>query len=140
MRGGVIIKGEERATEPYAAFDQAADHIAKQLKRYKTRLRDHHHPGVSATTAMLATARERVFAPEEDLEAAPAPGTNADGYPVVIAETHQHVESMSVRDAIMRMDLSDATVYMFRNPRTNTLNVVYKRPDGNIGWIDLKSS
>jgi ribosomal subunit interface protein len=137
MRGGVIIKGEERATDPYAAFDLAADHIAKQLRRYKTRLRDHHHPGVAATTAMLATARERVFAPEidEDEEIAAPAAINADGYPVVIAENHQHIESMSVRDAVMRMDLAGNTVYMFRNPRSEILNVVYRRPDGNIGWI-----
>lgn len=134
VRGGVIIKGEERATEPYAAFDLAADHIAKQLKRYKTRLREHHHPGVAATTAMMLTARERVFAPEET-EDTPA-ATNADGYPLVIAENHHHVETMSVRDAVMRMDLSSAPVYMFRNPRTHALNVVYRRADGNIGWID----
>jgi ribosomal subunit interface protein len=136
IRGGVVIKGEERATEPYAAFDLAAEHIAKQLRRYKTRLRDHHHPGVAASTAMILTARERVFAPEEDTETETPPATNADGYPLVIAENHQHVEAMSVRDAVMRMDLSGSAVYMFRNPRSNTLNVVYRRQDGNIGWID----
>jgi ribosomal subunit interface protein len=135
VRGGVVIKGEERATEPYAAFDMAADHIATQLKRYKTRLREHHHPGVAATTAMLLTARERVFAPEETEDAA-APATNADGYPLVIAENHHQVETMSVRDAVMRMDLSNVPAYMFRNPRSNALNVVYRRADGNIGWID----
>jgi ribosomal subunit interface protein len=135
VRGGVLIKGEERATEPYAAFDLAADHIAKQLKRYKTRLREHHHPGVAATTAMMLTARERVFAPEATEDAA-EPATNADGYPLVIAENHHQVESMSVRDAVMRMDLSNAPAYMFRNPRNNSLNVVYRRADGNIGWID----
>lgn len=139
MRGGLVIKGEHRDTEPYAAFDAAANHIVTQLKRYKDRLKEHQH-NLSVGDAAAFLVRERVFAIDDVPEEETASAENPAGYPLVIAESRQHVETMSVRDAVMRMDLASNTVFVFRNVQNQHLNVVYRRPDGNIGWIDSDDS
>src|SRR5262249_20818760 len=131
---GIIVNAGAAASEPYAAFDAAAERVAKQLRRYKRRLRDHHAGArEQVETAELATAY--VLAPideesEEGEEADPAAG------PAVVAEMSTELPSLTVGEAAMRMDLADAPVLLFRNRSHGELNLVYRRPDGNIGWVD----
>lgn len=124
---GIVLKADGRAQEVYQSFDIAAERIDKRLRRYKRRLKEHHHKrrgdGIPATEYVLA-------APDEEAESAP------EGDPAVIAEQATNLETMTVGGAVMAMDLTDAPVVVFRNAGHGGVNVVYRRSDGNIGWID----
>ncbi len=127
---GIVVNAGAAAAEPYAAFDAAAERIAKQLRRYKRRLRDHHaKTREPAETGELA--RAYVLAPiDEEAE------EEAGGGPAVVAEMSTELPSLTVGEAAMRMDLADAPVLLFRNRSHGELNLVYRRADGNVGWID----
>lgn len=123
----IVMQSHASAGEPYAAFDQALDRIEKRLRRYKRRLRDHH----AASKAELAAAAAYVLEAGDEEDEAPE-----DLQPLIVAETRLDIPTTTVGGAVMRLDLSDAPVMMFRNSAHGRLNVVYRRPDGNIGWID----
>ncbi|WP_416898762.1 MAG: ribosome hibernation-promoting factor, HPF/YfiA family [Minwuia sp.] len=129
----IYLKSRGSAGDAHAAFDDAAEKIEKQLRRYKRRLRDHHadqkRRGASAAAQAYVLASE---ARDDDEGEAATSGDN----PTVIAETRDYVPLCTVSDAVMRMDLADQPVLMFRNIGNDRLNVVYRRPDGHIGWID----
>lgn len=127
---GLKLFAEARAGEIYASFDQATDRMEKRLRRHKTRIKG--HKGRAAAGDEIA-AQYTVIDAEADLgdEAAGSPGESA-----VIAESPSSVATLRVGDAVMRLDLSGAPVLMFRNAGHGGLNVVYRRPDGHIGWID----
>lgn len=131
----IQMHGRGLAGDAYGAFDLAAERIAKQLRRYKRRLRDHHRKEGADEAEVMA--QKYVLVPEniEDDEQE----TGSDN-PVVIAETTMPVESLTVGEAVMRMDLADTTALMFRNRAHGGLNMVYRRADGNIGWIDPEGS
>jgi len=132
---GIMIKSGATASDYYPAFDAAAERLAKQLRRYKRRLRDH-HARLRNQAEDLETARAFVLAPvDEEAETETAP--DGDGTaPVVIAEMSTELPRLTVGEAVMRMDLADAPVLLFRNRSHGELNVVYRRGDGNVGWID----
>ena len=135
---GIVVNAHASASEAYAAFDGAAERLAKQLRRYKRRLRDHHAKGREPASAS-ERAMDYVLAPVADEEEADAggPGTDgASGAPAVIAEMSTELPSLTVGEAAMRMDLAEAPVLLFRNRSHGELNLVYRRADGNIGWID----
>jgi ribosomal subunit interface protein len=127
---GIEVNAGAAATEVYAAYEAAAERIAKQLRRYKRRLRDHHAKAREPFEAS-ERARDYVLAPiaEEADE-------NAGGGPTVVAEMSTELPNLTVGEAVMRMDLADAPVLLFRNRSHGELNLVYRRADGNIGWID----
>src|SRR5262249_7817063 len=138
---GIVVNAHAGASELYAAFDAAAERVAKQLRRYKRRLRDHHAKardaavvGERATAYVLAPVAEE-FEDEEPDESTGA-SDGAGGAPAVIAEMSTELPHLTVGEAAMRMDLADAPALLFRNRSHGELNVVYRRPDGNIGWID----
>lgn len=131
-RRGVSVQAHAEADDIYAAFDSAADRIEKRLRRYKRRLSDHHARRPSSEDEELM-ARQAVFAPES--EEAPEPDEGADA-PVIVAETRTAIHSMTVADAVMRLELAELPVLMFRHGGSGRLNVVYRRNDGNIGWLD----
>jgi len=131
---GMIINSHASASEHYVAFDAAAERLAKQLRRYKRRLRDYHgkarapaEPGEMAMSFVLAPVDEEDEADE---------GAVNGAAPVVIAEMSTELPQLTVGEAVMRMDLADAPVLLFRNRSHGGLNLVYRRGDGNIGWID----
>ena len=129
---GLMLRGEGEAADANAAFDDAAEHIAKRLRRYRRRVNDHARD--LAHRERPQAARQYVLRQEED-----TPGTGevqAATYATVVAETPTEIAVLTVSDAVMRMDLADQPVMMFRNSATGILNVVYRRSDGNIGWID----
>ena len=129
---GLMLRGEGEAADANAAFDDAAEHIAKRLRRYRRRVNDHARD--LAHRERPQAARQYVLRQEEDT---PATGDiKAATYATVIAETPTEIAVLTVSDAVMRMDLADQQVMMFRNSATGVLNVVYRRSDGHIGWID----
>jgi ribosomal subunit interface protein len=139
---GIVVNARAAASEAYLAFDAAAERLAKQLRRYKRRLRDHHAKGREPSGAS-ERAMDYVLAPveEEEAEVAAAEGEEtetdgANGAPAVIAEMSTELPNLTVGEAAMRMDLAEAPVLLFRNRSHGELNLVYRRSDGNIGWID----
>lgn len=127
---GLILKSRGQAQDAHAAFDQAADKIEKQLRRYKRRLKDHHEQ--SNYAAQQEDAAYIVFAGEEpgveEVEVADAPP--------VIAETRIEVPEVTVADAVMLLDLQHANALFFKNAGTARHNMVYRRDDGTIGWVE----
>jgi ribosomal subunit interface protein len=130
---GIIVQGQGRSPDPYASFDEAAQHMAKRLRRYKRRLRDHHR--ARSQKEGLLQAAQYVLAAEEDAETLGEDHAEPD-QPVIVAEMQTHIETLSVGEAVMRMDLADQPALMFRNSAHGGLNMVYLRNDGNIGWVD----
>jgi hypothetical protein len=138
-----VLKGANRAMEAHPAFDGAAERIEKQLRRYMRRLKSRHGPGngvvadheaaaecfvIGAPGGPLENANYVVFQPDEAEEPADAPLT--------IAESAADIPEASVGDAVMMLDLRNTTALMFRNSRTGDMNMVYRREDGNIGWVE----
>jgi ribosomal subunit interface protein len=127
---GVVLKGRGAAPDAHAAFDQAADRIETQLRRYKQRLKDRHAQASHAETAVDSIdAGYTVFAPPPEEE---EPVDN----PPVIVETRVDVPTASVTDAVMLLDLRNTNALLFRNSGTGTFNMVYRRGDGTIGWVE----
>jgi ribosomal subunit interface protein len=131
---GIVVNSGAAAADYYPAFDAAAERLAKQLRRYKRRLRDYHGKArVQGEAPELA--RSFVLAPVD--EEADPDGAQGDGAaPVVVAEMSTEVQHLTVGEAVMRLDLADAPVLLFRNRSHGGFNLVYRRGDGNVGWID----
>ena len=127
-RRGMLVQGRSNADDAYVAFDGALDRIVKQLRRYKNRLHDSRK---WRGTDDVLPAQQYVLAPEDDEEEVPE-----EAQPVIIAELPTEIGTMTVSEAVMRMDLADVSAMMFRNRAHGGFNVVYRRRDGNIGWID----
>jgi ribosomal subunit interface protein len=132
---GLVLKGSNRAAVANVAFDGAADRIDKQLRRYMRRLKDK-SGGATLDALPLAdvpdNAEYRVF--EGVAEEVEAPES-----PLTIAETRVDIPEASVSDAVMMLDLRNTTALLFRNSRTGNLNMVYRREDGNIGWVEPRA-
>jgi len=127
----ILVQGHAEADAPYPAFDAAAERIGKRLRRYKRRLRDHHKR--LSQSASAVEAQQFILAPPEAHgEDGPADGDK----PVVIAELKTEIDSMTVGEAVMRLDLAELPALLFRNSAHGELNMIYRRPDGNIGWVD----
>ena len=130
VRNGVVLKASARAADAHAAFDGTSDKIEKQLRRYMRRLKDHHAAGNGEDQAELpADAGYTIFAAgSEDDE----PADN----PPIIAETMVDIPEATVSDAVMQLDLRNTNALLFRNRGTGKFNMVYRRGDGTIGWVE----
>jgi ribosomal subunit interface protein len=133
LSSGIVLQADGRAQEPYASFDQAADRIEKRLRRYKGRIKQHHVGGHEMAGHEVATSYV-LQAPDQD-EEAPAEFSAA-----VIAESTTQLRRLSVSAAVLDLDLTGAPVVVFRHANTGRVNVVYRRSDDNIGWIDAPNS
>jgi ribosomal subunit interface protein len=127
---GLTVAAEGRSTEIYDSFEKCTEKVEKQLRRYKRRLKDHHKE--RATPVEVMGASSYILA-SEDAENANEPESLQ---PVIIAEMETKIQSLSVGEAVMQMELTDEPILVFRNEGHKRFNVVYKRKDGNIGWID----
>ena len=126
---GVILKGAGQGAEAHPAFDQAADRIETQLRRYMNRLKSR-HAAASQPGEIDADAGYTVFqTPVEEED------TGGD-HPPVIAETRVDVPEASVSDAVMMLDLRNTNALLFKNLGTGSFNMVYRRGDGTIGWVE----
>ncbi len=127
---GLNANAKAKATEIYAAFDASCEKMEKQLRRYKRRLKDHHKD--RAQPVELMGASSYILAAEDDSTESEPDSLQ----PVIVAETATQIPSLSVGEAVMQMELAGAPVLVFRNEGKNGVNVVYRRDDGNIGWIE----
>lgn len=125
--------GEDQ--EVYAAFERAADRIEKQVRRYKRRLKDHHQRHQEPIDVLPAQAYVMAILDEDD-SVDDGIMVEPDAPPAIIAETRLEIQSLSVGDAVMQMELKHAPFLLFRNRANGRLNVVFQREDGNIGWVD----
>ena len=136
----IMIVADATDPDPYASFEAAATKVGKQLRRYKKKLRDHHERLEQTPESEIMKARDYVLAaiPEQQNDEPEDDVPHGDD-PAVIAEMSQHIDTMSVSEAVMRLDLSGENALMFRNAKHGGLSMVYKRSDGNIGWVDPES-
>lgn len=126
----IMVRSDAAEADPYISFDAASEKVAKQLRRYKRRLRDHRQRLEDTPETEMLTARDYVIAAEEASE---EPAADA---PVIVADVTANIQTLSVSEAVMRMDLSGQPALMFRNANHKGLNMVYRRSDGNVGWVD----
>ena len=135
---GIMVQSIGEADEPYPAFDTACDKIAKRLRRYKGRLKDH-HSNAEGAAAEAVEAKKYILKAEADEHH--DHGETADAHPpVVIAEMTTSIDLLTVSEAVMRMELAELPAMMFRNRAHGGLNMVYRRSDGHVGWVDPKDS
>ena len=128
---GLSLQSAGLAEDAYIAFDGAAERLDKRLRRNKRRLRNHHGRGKEAAKeAPLQEATAYVLAADEEQHDSPG------GEPLIVAEMRTSIPLLSVSEAVMRLDLAELPALLFRNSARGNLNLVYRRPDGNIGWID----
>lgn len=125
---GITLQSNGSASEPYPAFDQAAERMAERLRRHKNRLKKHHQ---ESRTEEALMAQAFVLNAEQGDSAE----TGADN-PVVVAEMTTPIEILTVSEAVMRLDLGDMPALMFRNRAHGGFNMLYRRTDGHIGWVD----
>lgn len=126
---GVVLKASHRAPEAQLAFSGAADRIEKQLRRYVKRLREHKANG----EPYIENAGYTIFSPPQEAD-------DAGAHPAIIAETRVDIPEASVSDAVMLMDLRNTNALMFKNSASGDLNMIYRREDGNIGWVEPQGS
>lgn len=128
-----LLKASGDGGDAYAAFDMALIRIEKQLRRYKRKIKNHHKSrlGKDFELSAIMGTKYVISGREEDDDKA----SEGDA-PLIIAEKPSQIETLSVSDAVMRMDLGELPALMFINKKTGAINVVYRREDGNISWID----
>ncbi len=128
---GLTSQASAHAFDIYEAFDKCCERIEKQMRRYKRRLKDHYRERETPVESLVASSY--ILAGSSDDLDAPEPDSLQ---PIIVAEMETKIKSLSVGEAVMQMELVGAPVLVFKNERNDGLNVVYKREDGNIGWID----
>ena len=128
---GVVLKASSSGREPEIAFNGAADRIETQLRRYTNRLKEH-KVDEAESAPFIENAAYTIFAGSP-----PNPGGSEEaGHPTIVAEARVDIPDSSVSDAVMLMDLRNTPALMFRNSATRELNMIYRREDGNIGWVE----
>lgn len=131
---GLTAQAKAHQTEIYAAFDCAAEKLEKQLRRYKRRLKDHHKSRREPVELMGAASY--ILAASDSVDEKEPDSLQ----PMIIAEMEAKVPTLSVGEAVMQMEIAGAPVLVFKDEKSAGLNVVYRREDGNIGWIDPTSA
>lgn len=131
LRTGLLLEAQGTGADPYASADIAFERLEKRVRRYKRRLKNHHHgigvgeiPHTPAGVYVVQVSDEEVESEQNSHE------------PIIIAETQRPIKQLSVSEAVMQLDLTEEAFLVFRNATSGTTNVVYRRSDGNIGWID----
>ena len=131
---GLTASAKGHAHEIYAAFDATSEKMEKQLRRYKRRLKDHHRDRQQPVETLDAPMYVLAASGHDEDEHEPA-----DLQPIIVAEMETKIPSLSVGEAVMQMELSGAPVLVFRNEKHSGVNVVYRREDGNVGWVDPRT-
>ncbi len=139
LPSGVTLQAHGEGDDGYQAFEMALDKIEKRVRRYKNRLRDHR---VSPNGAAEMVSERIILTRDETDEPDEAPGAeaglegSAGDSPAIVAESDMAIRTMTVSMAVMQLELADSPAVMFRNAAHGRLNMVYRRPDGNVGWVD----
>jgi ribosomal subunit interface protein len=134
LRTGLLVEAHGSGGDAYASADAAIEHLEKRVRRYKRRLKDHHH-GRQNGAALPAElpARDYVLQLTDDER---EDDNKPDQHPVIIAETELAIRELTVGEAVMHLDLGESPFLIFRNAGNGVINVVYRRADGNVGWVD----
>ncbi|MFA5951631.1 MAG: ribosome-associated translation inhibitor RaiA [Hyphomicrobium sp.] len=134
LRSGLTIEANGEGIDAYSSADAAVEHLETRIRRHKRRLKSHHHNGRDhhGSATEIAVPDYTVQMDHEDDE---AHGSS----PIIIAESERGIQEMPVSEAVMQLDVTEKPFLLFRNAGHGELNVVYRRADGNIGWIDPKS-
>jgi ribosomal subunit interface protein len=141
LSSGISLQAHGHGGDAHAAFDNALEKITKRVRRYKRRLKNHHNtqksplPAEDAPAYVLAPIQEDTHE-DDDSEFNGAAEGPPDPAPLVIAEATTPIRTMAVSTAVLQLELSDSPALLFRNPNHGGLNMVYKRADGNVGWVD----
>ncbi|MDP3492391.1 MAG: ribosome-associated translation inhibitor RaiA [Hyphomonadaceae bacterium] len=137
LPSGVTLQAHGEGDDGYQAFEMALDKIEKRVRRYKNRLRDHRASNGAGVDSEIAA--ERIILPRDETNEpdADAVAENATGdAPAIVAESDTKIRTMTVSMAVMQLELADSPALLFRNAAHGSLNMVYRRPDGNVGWVD----
>jgi ribosomal subunit interface protein len=129
LSSGLSLESHGEAGDAYASADQALERLEKRLRRYKRRLKKRHAP-TERKPSKIEAPYYVIHQTDDETE------ETEDENPVVVAEMNTAIREMSVSDAVMQLDLADRPLVVFRNAGNDRINVVYRRDDGNIGWID----
>lgn len=132
LSSGTMLEASGTAGDAYASLDQSAIRIEKRMRRYKRRVKDRLGEGRGNGTAQSAYAILEAPVLDEDSEEPEA----GDFHPIVIAETTKRLDRMSVGQAVVELDLTGSAALVFRHAGNGRVNVVYRRNDGTIGWVD----
>jgi ribosomal subunit interface protein len=137
LDSGITLEADSNAADAYASADQALLMIEKRLRRYKSRLKDRSARKAYAAAAALAEMEAPTLdAPSYVIEA-PADGDDEITYsPVIIAEATTSLKRLSVSEAVMELDLTGAACIVFQHGSSGRVNIIYRRADGNVGWVD----
>lgn len=143
----LFVRGEGEGPDAHRAFEVAAEHVAKRLRRYRRKVNDHARGLAEERAGAAETAPQYVVSPaddENDEAAAAARAPNGadghdgvEGHGAIVAEQPAEIARLSLSEAVMRLDLAQVPALPFRNSGSGTINLVYRRTDGCIGWIDL---
>lgn len=131
---GLTLEASGNAHDPHASFEQTADRLEKRLRRYKHKLKD--HGAASQNGAAIEAAYAVLAAPVEDVDEEPELEEEGDAHPPVVAESTRTLRRQSVSEAVTALDMTGAPVVVFVHAGTGRINVVYRRSDGAIGWVD----
>lgn len=134
LTSGLSLQGKGSSGEAHASADESINHLEKRLRRYKRRLKDHHKNASERNSPASFHATDYVLRTQDDEAPEYIEGTELA--PAIVAETQTAIHELSVGDAVMAMDLADKPFLIFKNASHGQLNVVYRRDDGHIGWID----
>jgi ribosomal subunit interface protein len=129
LRTGMVMEAHGDGADAYASADNALERLEKRVRRYKRRLKNHHNG--SADAAPESPARYTVLQAEERDEVA-----ETAEHPAIVAESQSAIRELSVSEAVMQLDLTETPFFVFRSAANGQVNVVYRRADGNIGWIN----
>jgi ribosomal subunit interface protein len=135
LPSGVTLQAHGEGDDGYQAFEMALDKIETRVRRYKNRLRNHR----AKDGAAVELAAERIILPRDESDDADDSAETANGHgdsPAIVAESDTKIQTMTVSMAVMQLELTDSPAFMFRNAAHGRLNMVYRRPDGNVGWVD----
>ena len=134
---GITLEADSNAIDAYASADQALLMIEKRLRRYKSRLKDRSVRKAYAASAALAEINAPLDAPSYVIEAPAEGDEEVTAYsPVIIAEATTSLKRLSVSEAVMELDLTGAACLVFQHGSSGRVNIIYRRTDGNVGWID----
>ena len=136
LSSGITLEASATAHDPYASLDKMAERIEKRLRRYKRRLKD--RSSANGRDVGIEIPSYVIAAPDDDIE--DFDGVTAGDNPVIVAESTKSLHVRTVSDAVAELDLTGAPVVVFRHAGNGRMNIVYRRRDGNIGWIDPPAS
>jgi ribosomal subunit interface protein len=133
LKSGLVLEAHGEGGDAYSSADAALERLENRVRRHKRRLKSHHNGRDAHNGRAVAASDYTVRVDHEDDEQSQA------GHPVIVAETERGISEMPVSEAVMQLDVTESTFLVFRNASHGDLNIVYRRADGHIGWIDPKS-